>query len=174
MKSIFSFASLLLLLTFVSCKNETGTTTDTPSAEAKVEGSVSDNEATGNPNTEITATGPTTTMTLDKTDYKFETVKEGEIVETTVKVTNTGKEPLVIVSCKGSCGCTTPKCPTTPIAPGQSADVPIKFDTHGKPGSQSKDVTITANTVPAQTKFRIHGEVERVEKNGEAKAEDRH
>lgn len=173
MKSIFSFASLFLLLTFVSCKNETAST-ENASAEAKVEGTVSDKEATGNPNEEITATGPTTTMTLDKTDYKFDKVKEGEVVETTVKVTNTGKEPLVIVSCKGSCGCTTPKCPTTPIAPGQSADVPIKFDTHGKPGSQSKDVTITANTVPAQTKFRIHGEVERVEKNGEAKPEDRH
>jgi hypothetical protein len=79
------------------------------------EGAVSNQEATGNPNETMTPTGPTT-MVLDKTEYKFDNVKEGDIVETSVKVTNTGKEPLVIVSCKGSCGCTTPKCPTTPIA----------------------------------------------------------
>jgi hypothetical protein len=165
MKSLFSFASFVLLLSFSSCKTETAENNTT--SEAKVEGSVSDKEATGNPNEVITPTGPTTTMTLDKMDYKFEKVKEGAIVETSFKITNTGKEPLVIVSCKGSCGCTTPKCPTTPIAPGQTAEVPVKFDTHGKPGNQSKDVIITANTVPAQTKFRIHGEVERTKKDGE-------
>ena len=167
MKSLFSFASFVLLLSFTSCKSDSTATAGT--AEAKAEGAVSDKEATGHPNEVVTHTGPTTTMTLDKTDYKFDNVKEGDIVETSVKITNTGTEPLVIVSCKGSCGCTTPKCPTTPIAPGQSADVPIKFDTHGKPGSQSKDVTITANTVPAQTKFRIHGEVDRVKKDGDDK-----
>ena len=165
MKSLFSFATLVVLLSFTACKSETANTPE--SAEAKVEGAVSEKEATGNPNEVVTPTGPTTTMTLDKTDYKFEKVKEGEIVKTSVKVTNTGNEPLVIVSCKGSCGCTTPQCPTSPIAPGQSVDVPIKFDTQGKAGSQSKDVTITANTVPAQTKFRIHGEVERVKKDDE-------
>ncbi len=168
MKSLFSFAALILLLSFTACKSETANSSG-ESAEAKVDGSVSDKEATGNPNEAITPTGPTTTMTLDKMDYKFEKVMEGEIVETTVKVTNTGKEPLVIVSCKGSCGCTTPQCPTSPIAPGQSVDVPVKFDTQGKPGSQSKDVTITANTVPAQTKFRIHGEVERAKKDKDEK-----
>jgi len=165
MKSLFSIASLFLVLTFFSCKNENAGTEPTATSEAKADGMVTDKEATGSPNEAITPTGPTTTMILDKTDYKFEKVKEGDIVETSVKVTNTGKEPLVIVSCKGSCGCTTPKCPTSPIAPGQSADIPVKFDTHGKPGNQSKDVTITANTVPAQTKFRIHGEVERVNKD---------
>lgn len=166
MKSLFSFLSLFLVLSFFSCKSDTidANGQEASKAQAMTDGTISNQEATGNPNEISTPTGATTTMVLDKTEYKFSNVKEGDIVETTVKVTNTGKEPLVIVSCKGSCGCTTPKCPTSPIAPGQSADVPIRFDTHGKPGTQSKDVTITANTVPAQTKFRIYGEVERVEK----------
>ena len=176
MKYLFSILSLCIVMTIMSCKSDNkannpanqATKVVTPgdgTAAPMGEGAVSNQEATGNPNETMTPTGPTTTMVLDKTEYKFDNVKEGDIVETSVKVTNTGKEPLVIVSCKGSCGCTTPKCPTTPIAPGQSVDVPIKFDTHGKPGSQSKDVTITANTVPAQTKFRIFGEVERVNKD---------
>ncbi|MCO6462030.1 MAG: DUF1573 domain-containing protein [Saprospiraceae bacterium] len=168
MKYLFSILSLCLVMTFMSCKNDNSSgdvTSQASKAVAAGNGVISDQQATGNPNEVATPTGPTTTMVLDKTEYHFENVKEGDIVETSVKVTNTGKEPLVIVSCKGSCGCTTPKCPTTPIAPGQSADIPIKFDTHGKPGNQSKDVTITANTVPAQTKFRIYGEVERVKKD---------
>ncbi|HMY85305.1 MAG TPA: DUF1573 domain-containing protein [Saprospiraceae bacterium] len=166
MKSLFSFLSLFLVLSVFSCKSDTTDANgqEASKAQAIADGTVSDQVATGNPNEISTPTGPTTTMVLDKTEYKFSNVKEGDVVETSIKVTNTGKEPLVIVSCKGSCGCTTPKCPTSPIAPGQSADIPVKFDTHGKPGTQSKDVTITANTVPAQTKFRIFGEVERVPK----------
>jgi hypothetical protein len=42
--------------------------------------------------------------------------------------------------------------------PGQSVDVPIKFDTHGKP-KPVKKMTITANTVPAQTKFEFSGKL---------------
>ena len=44
MKSLFSFASFVLLLSFTSCKSDSTATAGT--AEAKAEGAVSDKEAT--------------------------------------------------------------------------------------------------------------------------------
>ena len=41
--------------------------------------------------------------------HDFGTIKEGDVVETEFKFTNTGKGPLIISSAQGSCGCTVPE-----------------------------------------------------------------
>jgi hypothetical protein len=105
--------------------------------------------------------GPTTTMSFEHTDYDYGTVKEGEKVKHVYKFKNTGKEPLIISSAKGSCGCTVPKWPSDPIPPGGTGEIDVEFDSKGKPGKQSKRVTVTANTVPAQTFLNISGNVEK-------------
>ncbi len=105
--------------------------------------------------------GPTTEMDFDHTDYEFGTVKEGEKVSHTYSFKNTGKEPLIISSAKGSCGCTVPKWPSEPIAPGGVGQIDVVFDSKGKPGKQAKRVTVNANTVPAQTFLNISGTVEK-------------
>lgn len=106
-------------------------------------------------------TGPTTTMVFEQTDFDFGSVKEGEKVKHTYKFKNTGKEPLIISTAKGSCGCTVPKWPSEPIAPGGTGVIDVEFDSKGKPGKQAKRVTVTANTVPAQTFLNITGNVEK-------------
>ncbi len=106
-------------------------------------------------------TGPTTTVQYEHTDYDFGSVKEGEKVRHSYKFKNTGKEPLIISSAKGSCGCTVPKWPSEPIAPGATAQIDVEFDSKGKPGKQTKRVTVLANTVPAQTFLNITGNVEK-------------
>ena len=106
-----------------------------------------------------TPAGPTTTMEFTETEFDFGTVDSGEKVNHTYKFTNTGSEPLIISNAKGSCGCTVPSWPKEPIAPGASADIQVQFDSKGKSGKQSKRVTITANTDPAQTFLTIKGEV---------------
>jgi hypothetical protein len=58
--------------------------------------------------------------------------------------TNTGNEPLIISSCKGSCGCTVPKCPTEPILPGETSKIKVKYDTN-RLGKVTKMVTVTSN-----------------------------
>ena len=100
-------------------------------------------------------------MSFDHKDYDFGTVKEGEKVAHTYTFTNTGKEPLIISSAKGSCGCTVPKWPSEPIAPGASGTIDVVFDSKGKPGKQAKRVTVNANTEPAQTFLNIAGVVEK-------------
>ncbi|HNE30288.1 MAG TPA: DUF1573 domain-containing protein, partial [Saprospiraceae bacterium] len=75
------------------------------------------------------------------------------------KFKNVGSEPLLITNCKGSCGCTVPTWPKEPIPPGATGEIKVEFNTKGKPGRQSKRVTVTANTVPTETFLEIAGEV---------------
>jgi len=104
--------------------------------------------------------GPATTVKFDETEFDFGTVEMGEKVEHVYKFTNSGDEPLTISNAKGSCGCTVPQWPKEPIAPGESGEILVSFDTKNKPNKQTKTVTITANTEPAQTFLKITGMVE--------------
>ncbi len=103
--------------------------------------------------------GPTTTMEFAETTFDFGTVQEGEQVSHTYKFKNTGSEPLILSDAKGSCGCTVPKWPREPIAPGESADITVEFDSKNKAGKRNQKVTITANTNPPQTFIYLTGEV---------------
>ena len=114
---------------------------------------------TANNNAVPSPTGPTTTMEFGETTFDFGVVDEGEKVSHVYKFTNTGSEPLVISNAKGSCGCTVPKWPKNPIAPGETGDILVEFNSKGKTGKQTKRVTITANTDPGQTFLTITGQV---------------
>lgn len=100
-----------------------------------------------------------TKMTFEEKKFDFGTVQEGDVVEHVYKFKNSGDKPLTIKNAKGSCGCTVPEWPKAPIAPGATGEINVRFDSNKKPGRQSKTVTITANTNPAQTVLTIQGEV---------------
>ena len=85
-------------------------------------------------------------MEFAQTEYDFGTVNQGDKVETVFTFTNTGEEDLVITSAKGSCGCTIPEYPKTPVKPGEKGDIKVSFNSAGKNGQQTKTVTIRANT----------------------------
>jgi len=102
---------------------------------------------------------PTTTIQYENEKFNFGVVNEGEIVKHVYKFKNTGTEPLVISNAKGSCGCTVPKWSSEPIPPGGSGEIKVEFNSKGKPGQQSKRVTVTANTNPTETYLEIAGEV---------------
>ena len=102
---------------------------------------------------------PTTTMTFTEYEFDFGTMNEGDAATHVFNFTNTGTEPLLLSKCKGSCGCTVPKCPTEPIAPGASGSIEVKFNSKGKKNAQKKQVTIDANTDPAQTILTITANV---------------
>ncbi len=97
-----------------------------------------------------------TTMALDKLIHDYGKVKEGSHNTTTFKVTNTGKNPLIISNVSASCGCTTPKKPEGPIAPGASDVIEVEFSPKvGQGPDIEKTVTITANTQPVLTEVKI-------------------
>ena len=112
--------------------------------------------------------GPTTTINFEETEFDYGTVDQGEKVNHIYKFKNTGSEPLIISNAKGSCGCTVPSWPKEPIPVGGTGEIAVQFDSKGKKGNQSKRVTLTANTDPAQTFLTIKGVVNAPE--GEAPA----
>ena len=71
---------------------------------------------------------------------------------------NTGKEPLIISNCVGSCGCTVPQWPRTPILPGATAAIKVKYDTR-RVGRFQKTVTVQSNASNATEVLTIKGEV---------------
>jgi len=103
--------------------------------------------------------GPTTVMSFDETTFDFGAVDEGEVVSHTYTFTNSGDETLVLSNAKGSCGCTVPNWPREPIAPGQSGEITVTFNSKGKKGKRNQKVTITANTNPPQTFIYLTGDV---------------
>ncbi|MEO0331961.1 MAG: DUF1573 domain-containing protein, partial [Bacteroidota bacterium] len=92
---------------------------------------------------------------FEELNYDFGTIDEGEVVEHVFKFTNIGEAPLVIQSTSASCGCTTPSYSREPVAPGETGEVQVKFNSQSRPGVQNKTITITANTDPAVTRLFI-------------------
>ena len=96
-------------------------------------------------------------------DFTEETVDYGTITKGSdgnreFIFTNSGNEPLIISSCKGSCGCTVPKCPTEPVLPGETAKIKVKYDTN-RLGKFTKSVTVTSNAGASVKTVKITGNV---------------
>lgn len=99
-------------------------------------------------------------ISVDKDVHDYGTLENGGDGTCVFTVTNVGTEPLIISKCKGSCGCTVPACEKTPILPGETSEIKVKYDTT-RTGPINKSVTITSNAVNAPTKVvRIKGTVE--------------
>jgi hypothetical protein len=95
-------------------------------------------------------------MSFERAEHDFGTINEGDVVETSFAFTNTGKSDLIILDARGSCGCTVPEYPkNTPIAPGETKEIKVKFDSANKPGNQTKTVTLTNNTESGRDIIRI-------------------
>jgi uncharacterized cupredoxin-like copper-binding protein len=98
-------------------------------------------------------------MKFEKESHDFGKIKTGDKVNYDFKFTNTGKSPLIISEAHATCGCTIPEWPKAPVKPGESGVIKVTFNSAGKNGLQDKQITVTANTVPAQTMVHLIGEV---------------
>jgi hypothetical protein len=105
------------------------------------------------------ATADKPVMKFEKDTHDFGKIKQGDKVTYEFNFTNTGKTPLIIKDAIASCGCTKPEWPSTPIKPGENGVIKVTFNSAGKMGLQDKQITITANTNPAQNLVHLIGEV---------------
>lgn len=115
-----------------------------------------------NPNTASAEVGSETMAAIDfggETVYDFGSITQGEKVTHSFSFTNTGDAELVIVSAKGSCGCTVPQWPKEPVPVGGTAMIDVVFNSDGKKGVQNKKVSIVANTNPSTSVVVLKGEV---------------
>lgn len=85
-------------------------------------------------------------MKFESLSHDFGTITEGSKVETDFVFKNTGKTDLVITDAKGSCGCTVPEYPKSPVKSGQSGKIKVSFNSAHKSGNQTKTVTLFTNT----------------------------
>ncbi|MEM9000219.1 MAG: DUF1573 domain-containing protein [Bacteroidota bacterium] len=135
------FSAFALLLGTVSCKDKAANKINTENVE------VASNRD------EVQRKLPV--MTFEKTEHDFGAIAQGTPQEITFKFTNTGDAPLIITDAKSSCGCTVPDYPkNTPIAPGESGSLLVKFNGSGK-NQVTKTVTVTANTEKGSELLRI-------------------
>ena len=82
-------------------------------------------------------------------NFEIETIDYGEISKGSDGVRafifeNTGNAPLEIQGVRSSCGCTIPKKPEAPIAPGDIGEITVKYDTN-RVGVFRKTITVNTN-----------------------------
>jgi len=145
---------LIAVLAFASC----GVGAD--QATIKTDG----NQLVSNENTKgavgVEAALPKTTIEFEERTLDLGYLKQGEVGKGTFRLTNTGTEPLIISSAKASCGCTVPDWPKEPIAPGESAEIGVEFNSKGQKGMKTKTVTIQGNVDPNPIRLTVKADVE--------------
>jgi Protein of unknown function (DUF1573) len=97
-------------------------------------------------------------ITFQKEVHDYGEVKQGGNGDCTFKFTNTGTAPLIVSDAKGSCQCTVPEWPKTPIKPGESASITVHYNTT-RVGDINKTVTLYANIEGGTKVVRIKGKV---------------
>ena len=93
-------------------------------------------------NTQAQTTGPAIKFSSQVVDYgEIERGSDGIRV---FEFVNSGDQPLVISKVYSSCGCTIPKKPEAPIAPGEKGEIQVKYDTN-RVGPIRKTITVNSN-----------------------------
>ncbi|MEK9516874.1 MAG: DUF1573 domain-containing protein [Flavobacteriaceae bacterium] len=96
--------------------------------------------------------------------FEMETIDYGEITKgsdgfRTFTFENTGDAPLEIQGVRSSCGCTIPKKPEAPIAPGEKGEITVRYDTN-RVGVFRKTITVNTNVSSASIiALKIKGNV---------------
>lgn len=103
--------------------------------------------------------GTSPEITFTKTEHDFGSMKKGSDMKYDFTFKNTGKTALVLNNVKASCGCTTPKWPKEPIAPGKSSTINVTYDSK-RVGPFTKSITITSNAKTPTVELQIKGTVE--------------
>ena len=86
--------------------------------------------------------GPMISFDTDTIDYGE--ISKGSDGVRTFTFENTGDAPLEIQGVRSSCGCTIPKKPEAPIAPGEKGEITVRYDTN-RVGVFRKTITVNTN-----------------------------
>lgn len=163
MKRIFFV--LLSGIAMMSCTEADNKSEDNTTSAASTNSAVTVNQSgPSNQANTTTATTPqvdkeklTTIEWIGGTNKDFGKIAEGKKLNVVFRFKNTGDKPLIISDVTAGCGCTVPEKPSKPYAPGETGEIKAAFDSNGKPGAQSKNVNVFANTDPQMTTllFRV-------------------
>ena len=128
-----------------SCGQKEQTATDMVNIPASAEGGVNKNNLPE--------------MKFEEEIFDFGTITQGEKVTHDFKFNNTGKSNLIISNAYGSCGCTVPEVPKKPIPAGEGNIIRVTFDSDGKSGIVTKEVSLLTNCMPNKQIIKIKANI---------------
>jgi hypothetical protein len=99
---------------------------------------------------------------LSQDSWNFGEVWHGAQPQLKLVISNTGTAPLRLTEVRSTCGCTVAQPDHMVIAPGDTTNVPVRFDTNGKQGNTGSKVIIKSNDPDQpEIRFEIDGFVKR-------------
>ncbi|MCR8560375.1 DUF1573 domain-containing protein [Mucilaginibacter sp. BJC16-A38] len=112
---------------------------------------------------QVTTTDPSTlgAFKFDDDEYDFGKIKDGDTVSHTFKYTNIGKAPLIIYDISTGCGCTVARWTNTPVLPGKTGVIVVRFSKHHDAGIHTKLAVIKANIKEVYYALKIMALVEK-------------
>lgn len=100
-------------------------------------------------------------LKFEEKEYDFGKIyeKDGD-VKHEFKFTNEGDSALIITNVRASCGCTTPSWTKTPVEPGKTGKISVKYSTRNRPGKFTKSIMVSTNNPNVGSeRLIIRGEV---------------
>jgi hypothetical protein len=85
-------------------------------------------------------------------------IEQGKPVTVEFEFTNPSMVPLIVMSVRPSCGCTTTDYPKNSIDPGKSGTIKITYNAASS-GAFTKSTSVTTNAGDANSTLIIKGEV---------------
>ncbi len=84
-------------------------------------------------------------IVVQQMEYDFGQISQGEKVTHVFVISNAGGDLLEIKDVKPSCGCTVAEPDKKSLAPGESTNLVVTFDSKGRYGKQKKIIRVTTN-----------------------------
>jgi len=105
---------------------------------------------------------------FEEMKMSFDTIAQGDIIDYKFVFTNTGNAPLEIKSATATCGCTQPSYPFIPVEPNEQGHISVRYNSVGKEGKQTPEVSILTNIDKKEIILLMEGFV-KVEEKEEGK-----
>ena len=95
---------------------------------------------------------------FEKIVHDYGTIVQGSDGNSSFNFTNKGKGPLILNNVKATCGCTVPEWPSSPIPPGRTGIIKVRYDTN-RLGAFSKTITVSSNARNSLVTITIKGNI---------------
>jgi len=93
-------------------------------------------------------------IVAQESEFNFGDINQGDVVTHVFIVSNDGGDLLKISNVTASCGCTAATPEKNELAPGESTNIVVKFNSKGKKGPQTKIITVYNND-PVNDKLQL-------------------
>tara|TARA_R110000868_G_scaffold404922_2_gene683731 strand:- start:2514 stop:2939 length:426 start_codon:yes stop_codon:yes gene_type:complete len=97
-------------------------------------------------------------LSFDTVEIDYGIIPQNADGARTFTFKNTGTAPIVISQVKTSCGCTVPSYSKTPVLPGETSEIQVKYATN-RIGVFNKTITVMSNADEPNKLLHIKGEV---------------